>query len=133
MEHRPVNDRRGQIRRAAAVAGQLHIDPVQTAAAVETNVVLDVERVTFAGHQHVFDPWQTHFGRLAGEVRHHCAQAGRARGLGFLAAETTAHAAHVDDNFVHRHVEHFGDQFLYFGRVLRRAIDDHAAVFGGHD
>jgi hypothetical protein len=88
--------------------------------------------VALAGHQHVFDPWQAHLGRLAGQARDHRAQARRAGGLGFLAAETAAHAAHVDDDLVHRHVEHFGHQFLHFGGVLRRAVDDHAAVFGGH-
>ncbi|MNF78310.1 hypothetical protein D3C84_604870 [compost metagenome] len=105
---------------------------MQAAGAVEADVVLDVERVTLAGHQHVFDARQAHLRRLAGEVRNHRAQARRACGLSFLATETTAHAAHVDDDFVHRYVEHFGNQFLYFGRVLRRTVNDHAAVFGGH-
>ena len=105
---------------------------MQAPGAVEADVVFDIERVTLAGHQHVFDPWQAHLGRLAGEVRDHRAQARRARRLGFLATETTAHAAHVDDDLVHRHVQHFGHQFLHFGGVLRGAVDDHAAVFGGH-
>ena len=132
VEHRAVDNRGRQVRRATAVTGQFQVDAVQAAGAVEAHVVLDVERVTLAGHQHVFDPRQAHFGRLAGQVRDHRAQARRARGLGFLAAETTAHAAHVDDDFVHRHVQHFGHQFLHFGGVLRRAVDDHAAVFGRH-
>ncbi|MCY1413358.1 hypothetical protein D9M71_287880 [compost metagenome] len=89
--------------------------------------------MTLAGHDHVFDPWQAHLGRLPGQVRDHGAQARGARGLGFLAAETTPHATHVDHDLVHRDVEHFGHQLLYFGGVLRGAVDDHAAVFGGHD
>ncbi|MNS54526.1 hypothetical protein D3C72_873240 [compost metagenome] len=132
VEHRAVDDRRRQVRGATAVAGQFQVDAVQAAGAVEAHVVLDIERVTLAGHQHVFDPWQTHLGRLAGEVRDHRAQARRAGRLGFLAAETTAHAAHVDDDLVHRHVQHFGHQLLHFGGVLRGAVDDHAAVFGRH-
>jgi hypothetical protein len=132
VEHGAVDDRAGQVRRVAAVAGQVEVDAVQPAVVVEAHVVLDVERVALAGHGHVFDPWQAHLGRLAGQARDHRAQARRAGGLGFLAAETATHAAHVDDHLVHRHVEHFGHQFLHFGGVLRGAVDDHAAVFGGH-
>jgi len=132
MEHRAVDNRVRQVRRAAAVAGQFQIDTVQASTVVEAHVVFDIEGMALAGHQHVFDPRQAHLGRLAGEVRDHRTQARRAGGLGFLAAKTAAHATHVDDDLVHRHVQHFGHQFLYFGGVLRGAVDDHAAVFGGH-
>ncbi|MNH07887.1 hypothetical protein D3C79_672890 [compost metagenome] len=132
MEHGAVDNRRRQVRGAAAVTGQVKVDPVQATGVVKTDVILDVEGVTFAGHQHVFNPRQTHLGRLAGEVGDDRAQTGGAGGLGFLAAKTTSHAAHIDDNLVHRYVEHFGNQLLDFSRVLSRAVDDHSAVFGRH-
>ncbi len=132
VEHGTVDDGAGQVRRVAAVAGQIDLDAVQQAVVIEADVVLDIEGVTLAGHGHVFHARQAHLGRPAGEVRDHRAQACRARSLGFLAAETAAHAAHVDDDLVHRHAEHFGHQLLHLGGVLRRGVDDHAAVFGGH-
>ena len=132
MEHRPVNDGVGQVRRTAAVASQLQLNPMQAPVVIEADVVLDIEGVTLACHQHVFDPGQTHFGRLSGQHGDHRAQARRACRLRFLAAKSTAHAAHIDHDFVHRHAEYFRHQLLYFGGVLRRAIDNHAPVFGGH-
>ncbi len=132
VEHGAVDDRVRQVRRTAAVARQLQLDAVQAPAVVEADVVFDIEGVALAGHQHVFDARQTHLGRLPGKARDHRTQARRAGGLSLLAAETAAHAAHVDDDLVHRHVEHFGHQLLHLGGVLRGAVDDHAAVFGGH-
>ncbi len=61
-----------------------------------------------------------------------CAITAHRHRLGFLAAETTAHAAHVNNDLVHRHVQNFGHQLLHFGGVLRGAVDDHAPVFGRH-
>ncbi len=133
VEHGAVDDRAGEVRRIAAVAGQVDLDTVQQAVVIEADVVFDVERVTLAGHGHVFHARQTHLGRAAGEVRDHCAHAHRAGCLGFLAAKATTHAAHVDDDLVHRDAKHFGDQLLHFGGVLRGGVDDYAAVFGGHD
>src|SRR3989338_7883582 len=133
MEHCTVDDLAGQVRRITAVAGQFNFDTVQQAVVVKADVVLDVERVTFAGDLHVFDARQAHLGRPAGEVGDHRTQARRACGLGFLAAETATHAAHVDDDLVHRHAEHFSHQLLHFGGVLRRGVDDHAAVFSRHN
>jgi hypothetical protein len=101
----------GQVRRIAAVARQVQIDAVQAAAGVEAHVVFDIKRVALAGHQHVFDPRQAHLGRLPGEARDHGAQACRAGGLGFLAAKTAAHAAHIDHDVVHRNVKHFATSF----------------------
>ena len=132
VEHGAVDNRVGQVRRTTAVTRQFQVDAVQSAVVVKPYVVFDIEGVALAGHQHVFDPWQAHLGRLAGEARHHGAQARRAGGLGFLAAKATAHAAHVHHDLVHRHIQHFGHQLLHFGGVLRGAVDDHAAVFGGH-
>ncbi len=133
VEHGAVDDGAGEVRRIAAVAGEIDLDTVQQAFVIEADVVFDVERVTLAGHGHVFHAWQTHLGRAAGEVRDHCAHACRAGCLGFLAAEAAAHATHVDDDLVHRNAEHFSDELLHLGGVLRRGVDDHAAVFGGHD
>ncbi len=133
VEHGAIDDRAGKVRRVAAVTGEVDLDAVQQTVIVEADVVLDVEGVAFAGHGHVFHARQAHLGRPAGEVRDHRAQARRSRGLGFLAAEAAAHAAHVDDDLVHRHAEHFGHQLLHLGGVLCRGVDDHAAVFGGHD
>ena len=133
VEHCAVNNRTGQVGRVAAVAGQFDLDTVQQAVVVEADVVFDVERMALAGDLHVLDTRQAHLGRPAGEVGDYRTQARRACGLGFLAAETAAHAAHVDDDLVHRHAEHFSDQLLHFGGVLCRGVDDHAAVFGGHD
>src|SRR5690606_21086503 len=132
VKHGAVDDGARQVRRIAAVAGQVDLDAMQQAVVVEAHVVFDVEGVTLAGHGHVFHARQAHLGRPPGQVGDHRAHAGGHRGLGFLAAETTAHASHVDDDLVHRYAEDFGHQFLHLGGVLRRGVDDHAAVFGGH-
>ncbi|MNQ25004.1 hypothetical protein D3C85_382160 [compost metagenome] len=132
VEHRAVDDGAGQIRRITAVAGQFDLDAMQQAIVVEADVVFDIEGVALAGNTHVFHARQTHLGRPPGQVGDHRAQAGRACSLGFLAAETAAHAAHIDNDLVHRHAEHFGDQLLHLGGVLRRGVDDHAAVFARH-
>ncbi len=132
VEHGAVDDGAGKIRRVAAVTGQVDLDAVQQAVVIEANVVLDVEGVALAGHGHVFHARQTHLGRAPGEVCNHGAHARGACGLGLLAAEAAAHAAHVDDDLVHRDAKHLGDQLLHLGGVLRRGVDDHAAVLGGH-
>ena len=85
------------------------MNALQASACVKADIVFDVKRVALAGHLHVFDAGQAHFRRLAGDARYHGAQARGAGGLRLFAAETTAHAAHVDDDFVHRHVEDFRD------------------------
>src|SRR5690606_10108544 len=100
VEHGAVDDGARQVWRIAAVASQVDLDAVQHAVVVEAYVVFDVEGVALAGHGHVFHARQAHLGRPAGQMRDHRAHAGRARGLGFLAAETTAHATHVDDDLV---------------------------------
>ncbi len=132
VEHGAVDDRAGEVRRIAAIAGQVDLDAVQAAIVVEADVVFDVERVTLAGDLHVLHARQAHLRRTPGVVGDHRAQAGRRRGLGFLAAEAAAHAAHVDDDAVEGNPEDLSHQLLHFGGVLRRAIDDHAAVFAGH-
>ena len=53
VEHGAVDDRAGEVRRIAAVAGQVDLDAVQAAIVVEADVVFDVERVTLAGDLHV--------------------------------------------------------------------------------
>ena len=60
--------------------------------------------------------------REAGELRH----------LRFLAAEAAAHAPALDDDVVRRHPQRVRDHLLDLARVLRRAPDAHAAVFGRH-
>ena len=49
-------------------------------------------------------------------------------GLHFLAAEGAAHAQALHDDRVLRHAEHARDDLLRLGRVLRRRVDEHAAV-----
>ncbi len=132
VKHGAVDNRRGQVRRVAAVACQIQLYTLQTTLVVEAHVVLDVERVALAGHLHVFKTLQAHLGGLAGQPCNHGAQAGRARRLGFLAAKATTHAPHVDHDAVHRHAQYLGHQLLDFRGVLGRAIDNHAAVFSRH-
>src|SRR5690606_13644460 len=117
--------------RIAAVAGQVDLDAVEHAVVIEAHVVFDVKGVALAGHGHVFHARQAHLGRATGQMRDHRTHAGRAGGLGFLAAEATAHAAHVDDDLVHRNAQHLGHQLLHLGGVLRGGVNDYAAVFGG--
>src|SRR5207245_1215822 len=51
------------------------------------------------------------------------------RRLAFLAAETAAHAAAMDGDFVHAPAEGARHEVLHLGRMLRRAHHEHAAVF----
>ncbi|CAI0881691.1 Uncharacterised protein [Serratia ficaria] len=120
MEHRAVDDRAREIERVTAVARQIDFHPVQQALVVETDVVANIKRVTFAGDQHVVAAVEAHFDRPAGKMRDDGTQAGRAARLGLLAAKAAAHAAHVDGHPVHRQIEHRGYQLLDFGRVLGR-------------
>src|SRR5690606_40201637 len=100
VEHGAVDDGARQVRRVAAVAGQVDLDALQQAVVVEAHVVFDVEGVTLAGHGHVFHARQAHLGRPPGQVGDHRAHAGGHRGLGFLSAVTHAHASPVDDDLV---------------------------------
>ena len=133
MEHGAVDDGVGQVRRIAAVACQFEADAQQPAVVVEADVVLDMEGMALAGHVHVFEPRQAHLHRAPGEMGEHRAERRRHAGLALLAAEATAHASHVDGDPVHGDAEHLGHLFLHLGGILGRRIDQHAAVFGGHD
>ncbi|MCY1233761.1 hypothetical protein D9M72_463160 [compost metagenome] len=52
-------------------------------------------------------------------------------GLGFLAAETTAHAAHVDGHRIRRHAENGRNHVLRLSRMLRRRVDENFVVLAG--
>ena len=88
---------------------------------IKTHSELGKKRMALAGQHHVLiavvahaDWAPCHFGRQGGERR-------QRRGLGFLAAEATAHARAGDHHFVRRDTEHMGDDVLNLGRMLGRA------------
>ena len=49
--------------------------------------------------------------------------------LGFLAAEASAHASAFAHHGGIGNGEHLGDAMLHLGRMLGRAMDEHAAAF----
>ena len=66
--------------------------------------------------------------RLPGQQR---GDAGDDGGLALLAAEGAAHAPHLDGDRVERQPEQMRDAVLHLGRVLGRALHQHAAVVAG--
>ena len=53
VEHRPVTDRRGQIRRHAAQRRVFQVNTLDKTLLIETNVIADAERMAFTGTDHV--------------------------------------------------------------------------------
>ena len=115
----------------AAVGGEGEVEGQYAALAVEAGLVADQERVALAGRAHVVvarEPQLHRRPRLPGQQR---GDAGDNGGLALLAAEGAAHAPHLDGDRVERQAEQVRDSVLHLGRMLGRALHQHAAVVGG--
>ena len=86
----------------------------------------------FAGHDHVVVPVDPRLHRPPGLVGENGGDAGVERRLGFLTAEAAAHPPDLDGDGMRGEAERVGDQVLHLARVLRRAVDQHVAVFLRH-
>ena len=128
VKHRAIVDGSGQVRGYAAAPGQFEIDAGDAAVVVESDVVVDDEVVSLAGHDHVVVAIEPQLARAPGLVRHQRRDAGDQRRLRLLAAEGATHAAAYDDNILRRAAGRMRDHALHFVRVLRRAVDEQAAV-----
>ena len=129
MEHRAVVDRPRQIRRVTAAAGKGEFHAEDAAVGIEADLVVGDEVVTLAGDQHVVVAVGPKLHGTAELLREQRGDAGEQARLAFLAAESASHPAAVDDDVVGLDVERMSDLMLDFAGMLRRAVDEHGAVF----
>ena len=87
--------------------------------------------MAFTGHDHVVVAAQPQLGRPAGERRGEGGQRGDAGGLGLLAAEGAAHAAHFHQHVVDFDPEDVRHPVLHLGRVLGGGVDGDVPVLAG--
>ena len=129
VEHGPLDNRIGQVRREAATTSHHDLGALNHALLVKADVVGVEEVVAFAGLHHIVRAREPILDRPPGGIGQQRGHTGDRRGLGFLTTKTTAHATHRRGDCMQRNAQHLGDQFLYFGRVLAGGMHKHAAVF----
>jgi hypothetical protein len=84
--------------------------------------------VPLARHEHIGVAIQSQLDRPPASMGQHCRGSGDQRGLGFLAAEATAHAPASYRDVIRTPGEHVRHHLLDLGGVLRRAVDQHGAI-----
>ncbi len=125
-------DRRRQVGREAGARHHLHLGGNDAAVVAVAHFVLVVEAVALTGDHHVVVAVGPQLDRAAQARSRYGGASGPQCGLRLLAAEATAHAAAFDHDVVRVTVQGVGDHVLHFGRVLSRAVDQHAAAFLGN-
>jgi hypothetical protein len=128
VEHGPAEHREAEVERPAAIAEQLHGERPQPAGPVEAGLEAGQERVALAGQHHVLAPRQADADRALQARRRQRRDRRPPVGLHFLAAERPAHPQALHHHRVLGHGEDAGHDLLCLGRVLRRRVDQHAAV-----
>ena len=132
MEHGAVVHAERQIGGIAAAAEQRYIDGGERARGVEARLVVDMEIMALAGHDHVVVAVEPDLGRFARDMGGKRGKRRPLRRLGFLAAKAAAHAAAFAHHRGIGDSQHFGHAMLDLARVLGRGIDQHAAAFLRH-
>jgi hypothetical protein len=97
---------------------QGHVDGGQHPVVIETDIERSLEVVPLAGHDHVLVAVGPRLDRAPGLHRRQGSGGREQRGLGLLAAEATAHAAHLDHHGRMRNLEHLCDQMLHLAGML---------------
>ena len=128
VEHRAIVHRSRQVGRIAAARCQHEAQAQDPAVAVETDLVVREKVVALAGHQHVGVSIQPQLHRPPGLVRQHRGGGCNQRRLAFLAAESAAHAPALHHDAIRGDSEGVRHDGLDFGGMLRRAVQQHAAV-----
>ncbi len=129
VEHGPLDNRIGQVRREAATAGYHDLGALNYALLVKTDVVGVEEVVALAGLHHVIRAREPILDRPPGGIGQQRGHTGDRRGLGFLATKAATHAAYRGRHRMQRDAQHLGHQLLHFGRVLAGRVHKHAAIF----
>ena len=129
VHHAPVVHRAAQVRGVSAARGEHEIDRCDPSGAVESDLVLDEVIVALPGDRDVVVAVVAELHRTPGEPRCKRRRARRMRSLRLLPAEPAAHAPALDGDAVRRHAERARDLELDLGGMLRRAVDQHVAVF----
>ena len=119
VEQRPLENRRGQIRRGAGVLKMPHLISKNGAVAFDADFEFRHIGMALAGHAHVLGSAEHQLHRPAGVPRGQRRHARPRRGLIFLAAETTAEPQHIHLDGVIRHAENARRGALRGVRALR--------------
>ena len=131
MEHGAVGDGAGEVGGEAAIGGLHEFDAADAPGFVESDLVVDAERMPLARHDHVVVAVEPELGRPPGLHGGESGDDGPLRRLRFLASEAAAHAPHLDRHGVARPVKRVGDQVLHLARMLGRAMHEHVPILQG--
>ncbi len=129
VKHGAIVHGAGKIRRVPAARGEHHGQRKQAPLVIEAGLAVRDEVMAFAGHQHVGIAIEPQLDRSAALARQHSGGGGDEGGLALLAAESAAHAPALDHDAIGGLLQGMRHDVLYFSGMLRRAVDQHGAVF----
>jgi hypothetical protein len=129
---RARHHRAREIGREAGARDHRQLGAEDPAVVVVADLVLVVEAVAPPGDQEVVVAVEAQLDRPAELPRRDRGDAGEEGRLRLLAAEAAAHAPALDLDVVRLQAEQLRDQVLHLARMLRRAVDEHAAVLARH-
>ena len=118
VQHCSVGYRKGQIARPPAPDELFEFDSEDSAAGVDSRLVVDPEIMALACRDEVVIAIKAHSARLAGQRGRRSASAGDRVGLAFLSAKPAAHPSDLDTHRIHRSTDGVGDLVLDFGGML---------------
>ena len=99
---------------------------------IKTHFILIPEIMTFAGLYHIVLTRHSKFNRPLIPPGKYCCGTSQRRSLRLFAAKTTAHSTYFNLHLVELYRQYFSNQFLNLGRMLGRANNVNASVFGWH-
>ena len=129
MKHGAIVHRAGEVGRVPAARSQHHGQREQAPLVIEAGLAVRDEVMAFAGHQHVGIAIEPQLDRSAGLARQYGGSGGDQRGLALLAAESAAHAPALHHHAIGGLFQGVRHDVLDFSGMLRRAVDQHRAVF----
>src|SRR5271166_2493862 len=132
MEHRPIDDAGGKVRRAAASGVERNVVSGDDALVVVADPPVGPEIVAFAGQHEIVVSVQAHLARTAGFAGGQRGDSGLSAGLALLAAEAAAHPSRLDRDESVGKSEDARDDMLRLGRVLSRGVHRHLVAFAGN-
>ncbi len=128
VEHGAVIDRKRQVGRTTTPRRQIQLQRTDPSCLIEGHIIVGFEIVALAGQHHVVVAIGAELGRPIGLSSDKRTGGGKQRGLGFLAAESAAHAPNFDGNISAAAAKQVRHEVLNLRRMLGRTQDMHCAL-----
>ena len=132
MKKRPIGHRPRKVGGKAGACREIRFHRQDVALIGETDFIFGEKIVPLSGHHHIFvtvGPKLDGAVELLGSKRCECCEL---ISLGFLTAETAAHAACEDGHRMDRDLQDIGDHMLDFARMLGGGPHRHLVILAGN-